>query len=681
MNMKDKKEAEKRIKELIEKINFHNYRYYLLDDSIISDEEYDNLVKELKTLEYQYPDIILPDSPTQRVGGEISKGFTKVTHKIPMLSIKDAFEDSEIKNFDIRVKKKLNLPLDKDIEYIVEPKLDGLAISIIYKNGNLIRGVTRGNGFEGEDVTENIKTINKIPLKLLYTDTTIPEYIDVRGEVFMNKDEFENLNRRQLENGEKLFSNPRNAAAGSLRQLNPKITAERNLDIFFYSIGEYIGEEKIDNQWKLLKILPNWGLKTNKLASLCQNINEATEAHKNILKQRDNLPYDADGSVIKVNNYSYWQKLGTTSKTPRYYIAYKFPAQEKTTKVNKITLSVGKTGMITPVAEFEPVNLNGAIVKRASLHNFDELARKDIRINDIVIVRRAGEVIPEVVKSIPERRTGKEIIVQPPNKCPECREKAYKEGVYYFCINISCPAQIKEKIKHFVSKKAMNIIGLGDKIIENMVDNKIISDISDIYSINFDTLIKQERFAEKSANNIIEAINNSKNIHFNRFLYALGIRHVGEHTSKILAENFDNLAQLIQTDYDNLININEIGHEIAESIIDFFQNQKNLELINKLFTKGVEIKYNKKQKTENDIFKNQTIIFTGGLNSFSREKAKEIVENLGGKVTNSVSKKTTLVVVGENPGNKFEKAKKLGIIIIDEKGFIEKIKNFIEEEK
>ena len=667
-------EAKKEIEKLREEIRYHDYRYYVLNDPVITDEEYDRLFRRLQELEEMFPELVTPDSPTQRVGGAPLPEFKKVRHRVPMLSIQDAFNDDEVTEFDRRVKRQLGIPTDQDIEYTIEPKMDGLAASLIYENGVFTLGATRGDGFEGEDVTANLKTIKTIPLKLIDKELPPPEYLDVRGEVFMTKEEFEKLNQKQAEKGGKLFANPRNAAAGSLRQLDPRITAERKLDIYFYGIGEVRGGPEFKTHWEVLTTLPKWGLKVNPLARKCKNIQEAIKAHKEILAKRDELPYDADGTVIKVNDLSLWEKLGTTTRSPRYMIAYKFPAQEAITRVLDIVVSVGKSGIVTPVAILEPVNVGGAVVSRASLHNEDEIRRKDVRIGDWVIVRRAGEVIPEVVKPIPERRTGEEKIFKMPDKCPSCGTPLVKEGAYWICTNASCPAQIKEHIKHMVSRRAFNITGLGEKIVDLLIQKGLVKDLADVFYLKYEDVVRLPGFADKSARNLIEAIEKAKKIPFDRFLYALGIRHVGEHIAKVLAENFKTLDNLKKATYEDLIRINEIGPEIAESVVDFFRNEQNLKLIDKMLKGGVQIIYEEEKKPVSSPFAGKTVVFTGALSNFTREEAKEIVERLGGKVAPSVSRKTDLVVVGENPGSKFQKAQQLGIKMINEEEFMRLIK-------
>ncbi len=680
--MADKKltleEAKKEIERLREEIRYHDYRYYVLNDPVITDAEYDRLFRRLQELEEQFPELVTPDSPTQRVGGAPLPEFRKVRHRVPMLSIQDAFNDEEILEFDRRVKRQLGLPLDADIEYTIEPKMDGLAASLIYENGVFTLGATRGDGFEGEDVTANLKTIKSVPLRLIDKELPPPRYLDVRGEVFMTKKDFEELNRRQAEKGGKLFANPRNAAAGSLRQLDPRITAERKLDIYFYGIGEVEGGPNFKTQWEILTTLPKWGLKVNPLAKKCKNIQEAIEAHKEILAKREELPYDADGTVIKVNKLELWGKLGTTTRFPRYMIAYKFPAHEAITRILDIVVSVGKSGIVTPVAILEPVNVGGAIVSRASLHNEDEIRRKDIRIGDWVIVRRAGDVIPEVVKPIPERRTGNEKIFQMPKNCPACGTPLVKEGAYWVCTNASCPAQLREHIKHMVSRRAFNIIGMGEKIIDLLLQKGLVKDMADIFYLKYEDIVRLPGFAEKSARNLIQSIERSKKIPFDRFLYALGIRHVGEHIAKVLADNFRTLDDLKKATFTDLIKIKEIGPEIAESVVDFFRNEENLKLIDKMLKAGVEIIYQQEETTGETPLSGKTVVFTGALSHFTREEAREIAERLGAKVSNSVSRKTDLVIVGENPGSKFRKAQELGVRIINEDEFIDLIKDYID---
>lgn len=666
-----KEEAKKRIEILKREINYHNYRYYVLDNPIISDYEYDQLMKELIELEAQFPELITPDSPTQRIGAEPLEEFKKIRHLTPMISLGDAFDEKELIEFDQRIKRMLNDY--KDIEYSAEPKIDGLSCSLLYKDGIFTIGGTRGDGLEGEDITLNLKTIKTIPLRLIEsTEYDRPKILEARGEVYMKKKDFNELNEQRLEKGEPLFANPRNAAAGSIRQLDPKITASRRLDIFFWGIGTIEGIN-VKTQWEALNALKSWGFKVNPLVKLCKNIEEVKKYHQEILKIREELEYEIDGIVVKVNSFDLQNKLGMTTRAPRWAIAYKFPAKQVSTIIKDIIAQVGRTGTLTPVAILEPVQLMGVTISRATLHNQDEIDRKDIRIGDKVLVQRAGDVIPEVVKSIPELRTGSEKKFHMPSKCPECSSEVVKDGAIHRCTNISCPAQIKESIIHFASRSAMNIDGLGEKIIEQLLSANLLKDIADIYYIKKQDLLNLERFAEKSATNLINSIESSKETTLERFLYALGIRQVGVHMAKVLAKHFGNLDNIKKATQEELLQVKEIGPETAKAIVDFFKEKKNIDTINKLIKAGLKIKTEEVPIKAIRSLEGKSFVFTGELKNFTRYEAERLVEKLGGKISSSVSKKTNFVVVGENPGSKYEKAKSLGIPIINEEEFMKLI--------
>ncbi len=662
-----KEEAKKRIEELRRILHYHNYRYYVLDDPVISDQEYDALLRELKKLEEQFPEFYDENSPTVKVGGQPLSKFEKVEHRIPMLSLEDGFTDEEIREFDRRVKRFLGLPADKVIDYSVEPKFDGLSIDLIYENGSLKVASTRGDGYVGENVTQNIRTIRNVPLVILHEEP--PEYLDVQGEVLLTKDEFKKINEERLKKGLPAFANPRNAAAGSVRQLDPKETAKRNLIMIMYYIREIRGfKREIKTQSEALEVLRELGFPTSQYNRLVHGIDEAIEYKKELEKIRDELPYELDGVVIKVNDFELQRKLGYTTKSPRWAIAFKFPAEQATTKILDIRVNVGRTGILTPVAILEPVNIGGVVVSRASLHTMDEIEKKDIMIGDTVFVQRAGDVIPEVIKPVKELRDGTQRKFKMPDRCPVCGSRVVKDGAYYRCSNINCPSVLKESIKHFVSRKAMNIEGFGDKLIEQLVDKGLVKDVSDIYKLDKETLMSLDRVGEKLAENLLTAIERSKGTTFAKFIYALGIRHVGEFVAKLLAERFKNLENLKRATKEELLKIDGIGEEIAESVVSFFKEEKNLKTIEKLLSYGVHfVDENKEEKSK---IAGKSFVFTGTL-SKPREYFKELVEKKGGIVRNSVSKNLDYLVVGENPGSKLRKAEQLGVKIIGEKELME----------
>lgn len=671
----DKKQAQERIKQLREEIQRHDYLYYVLDKPEISDAAYDFLKRELISLEKQYPEFVTPDSPTQRVGGPPLEKFEKVRHKIPMLSLQDAMNKEEVYDWEKRIKKLLT-PSEK-LDYFVELKIDGLAITLIYKKGILWKGATRGDGVIGEDVTQNVKTIQAIPLKLRIEELSrnikerIPEEIEVRGEVFMSKKAFQELNQQQKKKKEPLFANPRNAAAGSVRQLDSKITASRKLNFYSYQIVTDLGQKTHQESHKLLKAL---GFPESHYNQHCQNIDEIIKFHQKIEKIREKLPYEIDGVVITVNDNKIFQKLGMVGKKPRGAIAYKFPGKEATTKVKDIIVQIGRTGKLTPVAILEPVRVGGVTISRATLHNQDEINRLDVRIGDTVIIQRAGDVIPDVVSVLKNLRTGKEKKFKMPKKCPFCGARIYrKEGeVDYYCPNKDCSATQRRQIYHFVSKKAFDIVHLGPKIIDHLIENALIKDAADIFALTREDLEPLERFAEKSAQNLIEAIEKSKNLSLSRFIYALGIRHVGEETAIDIAKHYGSLEKIKQASLEELQNIQDIGPVVGKSIYDWFHNKENIKFLEKLEKAGIKLEAPKIKISKK--LAGKTFVFTGELKSMTREEAKEKVREMGGDISSSVSKKTDFVVKGENPGSKYDKAKKLGVRIIDEKEFLRMIK-------
>jgi len=666
----DRKPAERRIHEIREQINYHNYLYYVLDSPEISDAEYDRLLHELSDLEKAYPDLITSDSPTQRVGAPPLEEFHPVTHTIPMLSLSNSETEEETMEFDRRLKRFLHLPESETIEYVAEPKLDGLAVEVVYEGGRLKVGSTRGDGYTGEDVTLNLRTIRTIPLNLLKVHEAIPERAEVRGEIFIPLENFRRLNREREEAGEPLFANPRNAAAGSLRQLDSKITAKRPLDIFFYGTGEAAGR-RFTTHWEILNTLQRWGLKINPLNKRCQGIEQAIDYYKEIGNRRDSLGYEIDGVVIKVNSLELQESLGTVARSPRWAVAYKFEPRQGTTRILEIEAQVGRTGILTPVAIMEPVKIGGVTVSRSTLHNQDEIDRKDVRIGDWVLIERAGDVIPAVVKVITSKRTGEEAAYRLPGRCPVCGSEVLKEDVYYRCTGINCPAQLKERIRHFASRRAMDIEGLGEKLTEQLVDKGLVKNLSDIYYLTKDQIAGLERMADKSAQNIIAAIEGSKKRDLSRVIYALGVRHIGEQTGKVLARRFGSIEGVMSAGEDDLQAIETIGPEIAQSVVKFFSQRDNREEIERLRNAGVVIPplYARKEgKLEGKVF-----VFTGTLRSFSRDAAKERVESLGGHAASIVSKKTDFVVTGENPGSKADKARELGVTMITENEFLKMV--------
>ena len=663
--MISKEEAKKRIEELRKLIRHHDYLYYVLNKPEISDAEYDKLMRELQQLEEMYPEFITPDSPTQRVGAPPAEEFKTVAHLKPMLSLDNAFNEEEMRKFDERIKRELG---KEDVIYTAEPKLDGLSVELVYENGVFVRGSTRGDGYNGEDVTENLKTIRAVPLRLREGKYGIPRLLAVRGEVIMHIHDFEELNKKLIERGEEPLANPRNAAAGSLRRLDPKETAERPLDIFFYEIMVVEGLE-VKTQWEALEHLREWGLKTNPLTRRCKNIDEVIEYYNEMKEKREQLSYEMDGIVVKVDDLEDQEKLGIKARSPRWAIAYKFPPREKITQVMDIIVQVGRTGTLTPVALLKPVDVSGVTVSRATLHNFDYIREKDVRVGDWVKVIRAGDVIPEVVEVIKEKRTGKEKIFQMPDKCPVCGSHVVREGAYYRCTGgLSCPAQLKRSIAHYASKGAMDIEGLGPKIVDLLVDTGLVKRISDLYKLTIPDLLRLPGFALKSAKNLIESIEKSKERSLDRFIYALGIPNVGEHMAKVLAERFKTLDNLMNAREIELLAVPEVGPETAKSIVDFFREPKNREEIQRLKELGVKATFEKMEKKEG-ILKGKVFVFTGALKSFTREEAKRIVEELGGRAVSNVSRNVDYVVVGENPGSKYERAKQLGLKIINEEEF------------
>ena len=665
-----REEAQKRIEDLREEINYHNYRYYVLDDPIISDAQYDALMRELQQLEAQFPDLITPDSPTQRVGAPPAEEFGTVPHTVPMLSLDNAMDEAEMREFDERVRRGLGLGADAKVEYVCEPKIDGAAVELIYENGRFTLGSTRGDGYTGEDITNNLRTVRTIPLRLVTREVAPPQRLEVRGEVFMNLKDFERFNKGREMNGEPLFANPRNAAAGSLRQLDPNITAQRPLDIFCYGVGQVIGHA-FETHWEILQTLRKWGLKVNDLSQIHNGVDEVIAYHQRMAEQREKLDYEVDGVVVKVNRLDQQAILGEKTRSPRWAIAFKFEARQAVTRIIEIVAQVGRTGAVTPVSVMEPVEVGGVTVSRATLHNQDEIDRKDVRVGDWVVIQRAGDVIPEVVKVIKERRTGEEKPYRLPDKCPVCGGKVVRppgEAVAR-CVNAACPAQLKEHIRHFASKLAMDIDGLGDKLVEQLVDKGPVKDVADLYTLKKEQLAELERMGEKSAQNIIDAIERSKKAKLDRFLYALGIRHVGEHMARVLAQHFRSLDRLMKATEEELLSIDGVGPEVAESVASFFSEKRNIDLIHRLQKNGIEVE-SLEELSRDDKLKGKTLVFTGVLSRMSRHEAEQLVEQLGGRAASSVSRNTDFVVVGENPGSKAARARALGVPMITEKEFL-----------
>ncbi len=664
--------VKKQIAGLRKEIDDHNYRYYVLDDPEIPDSEYDRLLRELQQLEADYPKLITPESPTQRVGATPLSSFDEIKHLMPMLSLNNAFSDDEVDDFDRRARERADV---SEITYTAEPKLDGLAISLLYEKGILKCGATRGDGVTGEDVTQNVRTIETIPLRLMGDD--YPKLLEVRGEVIMTKSGFNELNERQHKNGEKNFANPRNAAAGSLRQLDSRVTATRPLAFYCYSIGKVAGGKMPDKHSEVLKQLRRWGLRMNPEIKTVKGVKGCLAYYRNIEKKRDSLDYDIDGVVYKADDFKLQDKLGFVSRAPRWAIAHKFAAQEEMTKLLGIDVQVGRTGALTPVARLDPVFVGGVTVTNATLHNQDEIDRKDIRIGDTVIVRRAGDVIPEVVSAVKSKRPNKAKRYKMPDKCPVCDSAVVKlenEAVARCSGGLFCAAQRKEAIKHFASRKAMDVEGLGDKLVEQLVDEEKIHDISGLFHLDKKTLAAMERMGDKSAENLINALQKSRQTSLERFLFALGIRQVGETTARTLAQHFGTLETIMQVQEEELVNVPDVGPVVAESITGFFHEHHNLDVIKKLRDAGVHWPDVKMTPMAKQRLAGKTFVVTGTLDSMGRDEAKRALQRLGAKVVGSVSKKTDYVVVGASPGSKASKAETLGIEMLDEPAFLKFLK-------
>jgi DNA ligase (NAD+) len=668
---------EKKIEKLRERIREHDYKYYVLTQPVVSDQEYDILIKELEAFETEHPELITPDSPTQRVGSDLTKDFKPVEHKIPMLSLTNTYSEAELFDFDRRVKD--GLPEGEKVEYLVELKIDGASVSINYINGFLKTASTRGDGTTGEEITNNVKTIKSVPLKVK-KDTSIQYKLkdfEVRGEIFMNIHAFENLNKEREKNGEKIFANPRNSTAGTLKLQDPKIVARRPLNTFLYSLIS--PGDQLKSQEENLLILRKLGFKVNEHYKKCKSIEEVIRVCQKFEKLRDDLEYEIDGAVIKVNSIAQQNILGSIARAPRWAVAFKFKSKQTSTKIKDITWQVGRTGAVTPVAELEPKFLAGSTISRATLHNSDEIERKDIRIGDTVIIEKGGDVIPKVVEVILNERPKNSKKTKPPEKCPICHSKLFKpEGeVAYYCENTECPEQVKGRLEHFASRGAMDIEGLGESLIDLFVDQGFLNTYSDIYKLKNikDKLVAMERFGEKSVSNLLSAIEKSKEKPFDKVLFALGIRYVGAGAARKLAVHFKSLDALMSAKEEEITEVHEIGESISKSVINFFSDSHNKKIIEELKKAGLKFSFAhvKTAIVSNNFFKGKSFVLTGTLSSFTREEAEEKIINLGGNVTSSVSKKTDYVLAGEKAGSKLEKANKLGIKIIDEIEFQKKV--------
>jgi DNA ligase (NAD+) len=661
----DKNKAEKRIAELREQLNFHNYRYYVLDDPVIPDSEYDRLMRELQGLEETFPDLVTPDSPTQRVGFEPVAGFEEVTHLEPMLSLENAFSEEELTAFDKRVRERLQT--DGDLDYAAEPKMDGAAVSLLYEDGVLVRGATRGDGTVGEDITHNVRTIPSIPLKLL--GKKFPGELEIRGEIYMSLEGFAELNEEARRAGSKPFVNPRNAASGSLRQLDPKLTAKRPLEFYAYGVGGHRGMQIPATHTEMLHKLRDFGVRISPLNEIVTGAAGCQAYHERIQRRRGSLPYEIDGVVFKVDRLDYQAELGFVSRAPRWAIAYKFPAHEEMTVLRDVEFQVGRTGALTPVARLEPVFVGGVTVSNATLHNMDEIARKDVRRGDTVVIRRAGDVIPEVVSVVKEKRPKGAEPVKLPKHCPVCRSdvvRAEGEAVARCSGGLFCPAQRKESLRHFASRRAMDIEGLGTKLIDQLVDEGLVETPADLYRLDREGLAGLERMGEKSAENLVNAFEKSKRTTLSRFLYALGIREVGEVTARSLARHFRDLDDIRNADADELQGVEDVGPVVAAHIEAFFHQKHNLKVIDELIAEGVSWPRESKEQKAGGRLEGKTFVLTGTLAGMTRDEAKRVIESHGGKVTSSVSSKTDYLVCGTDPGSKLKKAQSLGVEILDE---------------
>ena len=665
----DKKQAEKRIKELREKTEYYANKYYDEDKPEISDFEYDMLMVELRNIEKQYPELITKDSLTQKVGGHVKEGFEKVEHEVPLQSLQDVFSIEEVEEFIERIEKQAEENGIKEVKYVVETKIDGLSAALEYLNGKFVRGATRGNGLVGEDVTENLKTVKTIPMEI--NDKI---NITVRGEVFISKKDFEEMNEERQENEEELFANARNAAAGSLRQLDSSITAKRPLDIYIFNVQKIEGKN-FNSHYEELEYLAKQGFNVNPVRIYCKNKKETEEAIKKIGEMREDLTYGIDGAVVKVDDLKFREILGTTTKVPRWAVAYKYPPEQKETKVKDIICQVGRTGVITPMAILEPVKVAGSTISKTTLHNEDFIKEKDIRVGDTVLIQKAGDVIPEIVKVLTEKRTGEEKPFEMPKYCPVCGAEAKREEgeAAIRCTGIECPAKLYRNLIHFVSREAMNIDGLGENIIKQLLDRKLISNIADIYDLKFEDIASLKKNGKKFAQNLVDSIENSKKNDLNRLITALGIRHVGSKAARTLAKKYGDIDNLAKADTTELQQIDDVGEIMANSIVEFFSQEQTNDLITRLKNAGVNTKHLKEESGDNR-FEGKTFVVTGTLEKYTRKEVEDLIENMGGKVSSSVSKKTDYLLAGEEAGSKLTKAQSLGTKIISEKEFTDMIK-------
>jgi DNA ligase (NAD+) len=663
---KEQSNAKREIDRLREEIRRYDYAYYVLDNPLVTDAEYDNRYRRLEQLEKENPKLIDPDSPTQRVGASPSEVFPSATHAVPMLSLSNAFNEDELRDFDRRVRKTLN---SDEITYVAEPKLDGLSVELVYRDGSMVQGSTRGDGINGEDVTPNLRTVRSIPLRLRESNGIVPRLVEVRGEVFINKEDLNRLNEEREEEGLSPFANPRNLAAGSLRQLDPQVTASRQLQFYAYNYGRLEGLH-VSTQIQLLEILSKLGIPTNPLRQLCQGIEEAISFYREFESIRQTLTYESDGIVIKVNDFPSREALGTVSRSPRWAVAGKYPPEKAVSKLIDIEVQVGRTGVLTPVAILEPVQLRGVEISHATLHNEDEIKRKDILIGDMVIIQRAGDVIPQIVGPVKKRRTGKETNFSMPATCPVCGSQVVKlpTEVAHRCLNVSCPARIKESVIHFVSKGGFDIEGLGTKLVEQLLKRKRIKRVSDIFQLTYDDLAELDRMGPRSSQNLLKAIEQSKQVPLARLLFALGIPEVGEHTAQLLAHRLNAIDEIMSASKDDLENIPEIGPRTAEAITDYFAQRSNKQMISDLLNLGVRV-------TSTDDSRDQSLykkrfVLTGSLSSMTRKEATSAIRDRGGEVSSTVSNNTDYVVVGENPGSKRTKAQELNIPTLNEERFL-----------